>query len=149
RGNALRALYRLPDALESYNQVIRLRPNDANAFSNRAATLQELMRFDEAIASFEQALALRPDDLDVACNLGAALAEQRQFDKALLVLDDVLAKRNGHAQALSGAAFCVTNLCDWDRRTKFEQSIVEHVAKKTIVSPFALLGYSDNLSLQT
>ena len=38
-----------------------MRPDYAEALSNRGNTLQELQRFEEALASYDRALALRPD----------------------------------------------------------------------------------------
>jgi hypothetical protein len=38
-----------------------VRPDHAEALSNRGVTLRVLKRFDEALASYERALALRPD----------------------------------------------------------------------------------------
>jgi predicted O-linked N-acetylglucosamine transferase (SPINDLY family) len=40
-------------------------------------------------------------------------------------------------------------LCDWDRRTRFVADVKAHVSgKKSIISPFVLLGYSGDPALQ-
>ena len=149
RGNTLRELKRLDDALESYDRAISVRPDDTNALSNRGVTLHDLKRFDEALASFERALALRPDDSELLCNLGNTFTEQRRFDKALAAYDRVLVKNTEHAHALGGAAFSAINLCDWGRRAELSPVITTHVTtKKSIMSPFVLLGYSEEPALQ-
>ena len=38
-----------------------MRPDYAEALSNRGVTLQELKRFEEALASYDRALTVRPD----------------------------------------------------------------------------------------
>ena len=149
RGNTLRELKRLNDALESYDRAISVRPDDANALSNRGVTLHDLKRFDEALASFERALALRPDDSEVLCNLGNTFTELRKFDKALAAYNGVLVKNTGHASALGGAAFSAINLCEWGRRAELSPIITTLVTtKKSIMSPFVLLGYSEEPALQ-
>src|SRR6185369_7371278 len=47
------------------------------------------------------------------------------------------------------AADCAIKLCDWDKRALFGSDLNEHVrGKKSIVSPFLLLGYRDDPKLQ-
>jgi len=48
-------------ALASFDRALKLRPDYAEAISNRGKTLHELKRFEEALASFDRALKLRPD----------------------------------------------------------------------------------------
>ena len=38
-----------------------MRPDYAEALSNRGITLRELKRFEEALASYDRALTVRPD----------------------------------------------------------------------------------------
>jgi tetratricopeptide (TPR) repeat protein len=47
--------------LASYERALTLRPDYAEALSNRGLTLHELKRFEEALASYDHALTLRPD----------------------------------------------------------------------------------------
>jgi tetratricopeptide (TPR) repeat protein len=48
-------------ALASYDRALTVRPDYAEALSNRGVTLQELKRFEEALASYDRALTVRPD----------------------------------------------------------------------------------------
>ena len=52
---------RFEEALASYERALALRPDYAEALSNRGLTLQELKRFEEALASYERALAVQAD----------------------------------------------------------------------------------------
>ena len=52
---------RLSDAEASYNQVIALKPDYAEAHNNLGVTLQEMGRLSDAEASYNQAIALKPD----------------------------------------------------------------------------------------
>jgi predicted O-linked N-acetylglucosamine transferase (SPINDLY family) len=149
RGIALQELKRFDEALASYDKALALKPDYAEAFNNRGIALQELKRFDEALASYDKALALKPDYAEAFTNRGIALQELQRFDEALASYDRALAAKADHAHAFSGAAFCVIRLCDWDRRMWFARELGLHISgKKSIISPFLLLAYSDKPALQ-
>ena len=149
RGATLRELKRYDEALASYDRALSLRPDYADAFYNRGVTLQELKRFDEALASYDHALTLRPDFAEALNNRGSALRELNRFDEALASYDRALAVKADYAHPFSGALDCVMRLCDWDRRTRFATDLCAHISgKKSIVSPFVLLGYSGDPALQ-
>ena len=54
RGDALKELKRLDEALASYDKAISLKPDYAEAYVNRGNALMELKRLDEALASLQQ-----------------------------------------------------------------------------------------------
>src|SRR5262245_49646690 len=56
RGNVLRELTRLDEALASFDQALAFIPAHVEAWSNRGTVLQELGRPAEALASFDHAL---------------------------------------------------------------------------------------------
>jgi predicted O-linked N-acetylglucosamine transferase (SPINDLY family) len=54
-----------------------------------------------------------------------------------------------NSRAFGGAANCAAKLCAWDRWTRFAVELPAHIADgKAVVSPFMLLGYSDDPALQ-
>src|SRR5262249_11928885 len=62
RGNALRKMGRIEDAIASFDRAIAIRPDDVDALHNRGSALEILFRFEEAIAGYERVLAMRPDN---------------------------------------------------------------------------------------
>lgn len=58
-------LRRLPEAIESYETALRMRPDFAEVFGNLARVWLELDESARAVASCDQALSLRPDLADV------------------------------------------------------------------------------------
>ena len=149
RGNALQELKRLDEALASYDKALALKPDYAEAFNNRGNALQELKRLDEALASYDKALALKPDYAEAFNNRGNALQELKRFDEALASYDRALAVQPDHAHAFSGIVDCVNKLCDWRRTTDVADDVIAHVSeKKSIISPFTLLGYFGDPLLQ-
>ena len=72
-----------------------MRPDYAEALSNRGDTLKELKRFEEALASYDRALMLRPDYAEALSNRGNTLYEMKRFDEALASYDRALAVQAG------------------------------------------------------
>jgi protein O-GlcNAc transferase len=149
RGVALGALKRFDEALASYDQAIALKPDYADAFNNRGNALRDLMRTEDALASYDKAIALRPGYAEAFNNRGVALQELKRLDEALKSYEEVLAIKPDHKYAFSGLAVCALQICDWTRTGKFVDEIKAHVAnRKSIISPFTLLGYSNDAVLQ-
>jgi predicted O-linked N-acetylglucosamine transferase (SPINDLY family) len=101
RGNTLKELKRLDDALASFDKAIALRPDFADAFNNRGNTLNELKRLDDALASFDKAIALWPDYADAFNNRGNTLNELKRLDDALASFDKAIALRPDYAVAFN------------------------------------------------
>ena len=70
-------------ALASYDRALAVRPDHAEALSNRGITLHEQKRFDEALASYDRALTLQPDYAEALYNRGVTLHKLRRFEEAL------------------------------------------------------------------
>jgi predicted O-linked N-acetylglucosamine transferase (SPINDLY family) len=149
RGVALQDLKRLEEALASYDKAIALKPDYAEAYNNRGIVLQDLKRPEVALASYDRALSLRSDYADAHNNRGNVLKVLKRLDEALASYDGALAANADDPHAFSGSADCAMKLCDWERRTRLAADVSAHVVgKKSIISPFVLLGYSGDAALQ-
>jgi tetratricopeptide (TPR) repeat protein len=78
---------RYEDALRSYDEAIRLKPDDPTTWINRAITLRRLDRFAEAIASHDQAIALAPDYPRVWYTKGYTLRRCHRYEAAIACYD--------------------------------------------------------------
>src|SRR5438445_374360 len=76
-----------------------IKPDDADAFTNRGVVLQELKRLDEALASYDKALVLKPDYAEALNNRGNALKELKRLDEALASYDKALTLKPDDADA--------------------------------------------------
>jgi len=99
RGNVLKELGRLDEALASYERAIALKPDFVEAHYNRGIVLQALGRPDASVASYDRAIALRPSYVEAHFNRGAALSELGRLGDALASYDRVVALRPNFAQA--------------------------------------------------
>ena len=82
------------DAVASYDRLLALRPDHAEAHSNRGVVLFDLGRFDDAVASYDKAIALQPDNAALHANRANALRQLRRFEEAVAGYDRAIALRS-------------------------------------------------------
>ena len=99
RGNALKDLKRLEEALASYDKAIALKPDYAEAFYNRAMVLKDLKRPDHALASYDKAIALKLSGADAFNNRGIVLKELHRIEEALASYNKAITLKPDYADA--------------------------------------------------
>jgi tetratricopeptide (TPR) repeat protein len=82
-GLALARTGRVQEAIEHWEQTLRLKPDYAWAHNNLGATLMNQGRLHEAISHLEQALRLKPDFAAAHNNLGNALTGLGRLEEAI------------------------------------------------------------------
>ena len=148
RGSALFELKRFEQALANYERALAVRPTDWEALDNSGSALHELKRYSEALSRFDRVLAVHPGHPDALYNRGNTLVSLKRFADALINFDRTLAVRPDHPHAFGAAANAALKLCDWERRAQFAAQMDAQVyERKSIVSPFVLLGYSGDPAL--
>jgi tetratricopeptide (TPR) repeat protein len=73
KADKLYGLKRYTEALEAYEQAIRLDPNNADAYCGKGAALDKLKRYTEALGVCEQAIRLDPNLAGAYDTKGTAL----------------------------------------------------------------------------
>ncbi|WP_375492208.1 tetratricopeptide repeat protein, partial [uncultured Nostoc sp.] len=71
------------EAIASYDQALKFKPDYHEAWNNRGNALRKLGRFEEAIASYDQALEIKPDYPSAFYNKACYYALQGNIEKAL------------------------------------------------------------------
>lgn len=64
KGDVLRKLHRLGDALVTYEQALALQPDKASLWWAKGTVLSHLRQYEPALAAFERAIALDPEYAD-------------------------------------------------------------------------------------
>ncbi|MDP1585630.1 MAG: tetratricopeptide repeat protein [Bradyrhizobium sp.] len=98
-GLALNALKRHAEALDSFDQAIKLKSKYAEAHNNRAAALAALGRDEAALDSYRKAIAIKPDYAEAQYNLGNSLRALGRHDEALACFDRALKLRPKYLRA--------------------------------------------------
>jgi predicted O-linked N-acetylglucosamine transferase (SPINDLY family) len=100
--------------LEAADQSIQLKPDYAEAWSNRGNALQDLKRYEEALASHERALELKPDYAEGWSNKGVTLQELKRYDEAIAHYDKALSLKPDYAEAWSNRGNTLQELKRYD-----------------------------------
>ncbi|HEV3272241.1 MAG TPA: tetratricopeptide repeat protein [Candidatus Methylacidiphilales bacterium] len=73
----------ISEAMEQYEEALRLKPDYAEAHNNLGIAFAQMGRIPEAIAQFEHALRLDSHDADAHCNLGTAFLQTGHLSEAI------------------------------------------------------------------
>ena len=90
RGVAHRVKGDYAQAIDDFNEAIRLVPNNANAFNNRGVAYRNMGDLDRAVVDYDQAIRIKPDYTAAFYNRGLALADKREYAKAISDFTTVL-----------------------------------------------------------
>lgn len=90
RGVAYRLRANYAQAIDDFNEAIRLTPKNAVLFNNRGVAYRGMGELDRAIADYDQAISIKPDYVAAFYNRGLALAEKREYAKAISDFNVVL-----------------------------------------------------------
>lgn len=90
RGNGYYSAGDYQQAFASYDQALRLQPEEPIALMNRGLALYSLGRREEALASLRGALEFRPDDPLILVNLGLMLRSLRDHEGEFTVFNRAL-----------------------------------------------------------
>jgi tetratricopeptide (TPR) repeat protein len=76
RGVAYRVKANYAEAIDDFNEAIRLVPDFANAFNNRGVAYRNMSDLDRAVVDYDQAIRIKPDYIAAYYNRGLALADK-------------------------------------------------------------------------
>lgn len=92
------------EQIELYTKVIKLTPDDSDAYNNLGSVYYRLSRFNEAIESYCRAITISPDDVDIYCNRGDAYDELAKFNEAIKDFTTAIEINPKYAAAYNGRA---------------------------------------------
>lgn len=81
---------RLKQAVNTYNQALKIHPQMADVWNNRGVVLTRLKMFDEAICSYDRALQIRADYADAWNNRGVSLMKLGIYGEAIACFDNAI-----------------------------------------------------------
>jgi tetratricopeptide (TPR) repeat protein len=83
RGVAYRLKGNYAQAIEDFNEAIRLVPKYASAFNNRGVAYRNMGDLDRAVADYDQAIGIKSDYVAAFYNRALVLADKREYAKAI------------------------------------------------------------------
>lgn len=78
------------EALDAYDQAIKLKPDEPDAWTGKGSTLGQLQYPKEALAAYEKAIELKPDNLVAWLGKGIALEKLQRPEEAIAAYDKAI-----------------------------------------------------------
>ncbi len=115
---------RIEEAIQHFEQALRIEPDYAEAHDSLGIALAQTGRIEEAIQHYEQALRINPDYADAHYNLGIALARTGRIEEAIRHYEQALRINPDYAEAHDrlGIALAQTGKVDEAIR-QYEQAL--------------------------
>lgn len=106
--NYLGAIYRaqgkLNEAIQAFDNAIRLKPDFAEAYSNKGNALTDLGDFDEAVRSYNKATQVRPSYAEAYHNSGNALFSLGRIKESMKKYEKAIKIRTDYSEAVRSMA---------------------------------------------
>ncbi|MDP6675778.1 MAG: tetratricopeptide repeat protein [Gammaproteobacteria bacterium] len=116
---------KLHEAIKSYEKAIQLKPDYAEAFSNRGGVLQELGQLEEAVESCNKAIQLKPDNPVTYNNRGNALRDLGRLEEALKDYEKAILLNSDYAEAYNNRGHALSDLGQLNEALQSMQTAVE------------------------
>ena len=85
--------------VSAYNQTLRLKPDFAEAYTNRGSAKAALEQYADAVADYNEALKLKPNFAEAYTNRGSAKAALEQYADAITDYNEALKLEPDSAEA--------------------------------------------------
>jgi tetratricopeptide (TPR) repeat protein len=89
-GDCLASIEAKQEALASFDQAIKVKPDFHEAWNSRGISLDDLGRYEEAIASYDKAIEFKPDKHEAWYNRGISLSNLGRNEEAIASYDKAI-----------------------------------------------------------
>lgn len=125
-GVAAQKLSLYDDAIEAFQQTLRLRKNDALAMYYLGFALMDRARYDDALQQFAKYVELRPEDPAGHGAMGMALAELGRSEEARSQFERSIALAPALGESYYRLGLLDLDAGDYDRATRDLHAALEH-----------------------
>ena len=102
-------------AISYFEKITKIKPDYADAWSNRGNVLKELAQYEEALASYDKAVSLRPDYTNAWSNRGKMLQELGRYEEALASYDKAISLKPDYADTWLNRGAVLREQADYER----------------------------------
>lgn len=109
-----------------WQQVLKLKPNDAFIYNKLGYALYRQKKYDLAIDAYRKSLQIRPENAIVHDNLGSALREQKKFDEAIAAYQEAIKYNPKYASAYNNLGYILYSQQKFQEAAKIYRQAVEN-----------------------
>jgi len=102
-------------AIADYTEAIRLKPDYAEAYSNRAFVYTFVGKFDQAIADCNEAIRIKPDLAEAYKNRANPHNQLKQYEDAIADCNEAIRLNPNYAEAYANRANSYVGLKQYDK----------------------------------
>lgn len=110
KGNELCDQGKYNDAIQAYDEAIRMDSQFAEAWNNKGVALDELGQYVDAVHCCAQAIRINPEIPEAWNNNGVALDDLKEYDDALECFDKAIKIDPQYAKAWNNKGFVLQNM---------------------------------------
>ena len=138
------------EAVISFDKAIAIKPDHADAWSNRGIALIDLKSCEEAVISFDKAIAIKPDHAEAYYNRGSALRELKGVEEAIASYDRAIEIQPDYAEAFLNRGNALTSICRYKEAAEsYREAIRVNPNNLSARSAWLLsMNYPASLNLQ-
>lgn len=89
------------DALEYFDKILAIDPNDVITLGNKGAALTQWNQYEEALVEYDKALEIEPRNTSILNNKAATLFNLGKVDESLQTLDEILVIEPNNVKVLN------------------------------------------------
>ena len=115
---------RLDEAIDRFEQLLRIEPNDIDAQTNLGNTLAQQGKFDEAIKHYQKVTELEPDNADIYYNLGNTFRAQGKTDMAIEAYNRAVMLDSDYLEAHYNAALILQSQGRFDEAIRHWREVL-------------------------
>jgi tetratricopeptide (TPR) repeat protein len=117
-GLALYYKNKYDDAIEAYDEAIRIDPNYVDSWTNKGNALLMQENYVDALKAYDKAISLDPNDFEAWNNKGIALKNQEKYADAIKAYDKAISLDPSDVVARVNKCTALINLDKYDEANK-------------------------------
>ncbi len=147
-GFSLQGLKKSNEAIAAYRSALTIRPDYAECWNNLGNSQSTEGHLQESIQSHTEAIRCRPDFADAYFNRANVWFQLKRFEKAIQDYEQAQRLNPDLAFADGTLMHARMQACHWENFEAFSDALFAAIRSgKKAITPFALLGMTDDLTL--
>ena len=135
----LSSVENVTEIISSYDRAIQLKPDVAEAYSNRGIAKRRLGRYEDAIADYDKAIQIKPDLANAYSNRGNVKNSLGRHEDAIVDLDKAIQLKPDFAEAYTNRGISNAELgrhedaiADYDKTIQLKPDFAEAYTNRGI-----------------